>query len=251
MSVLIGRLTRIVITILFLLPISIVQSRAQSCEVALVLAIDASSSVNYQEYDLQMEGTASALLDPEVTNAIVSLGGIYLAGFEWNGVSNQSMILDWSYLQSEADIRQAARKFANHSRYTANSPTALGSALGYAHRMFPKLPGRCLRNVIDVSGDGESNHGIKPPEIYNLYDFSDIVVNGLAIIDPDRRGTVIFEAVDEYYAQYLLHGPASFVVVAEGFEDFARAMRVKLLRELAPSPVGFLDNANEITGSIQ
>lgn len=217
--------------------------RAQDtfCEVALVLAIDASSSVNEHEYRLQMEGTASALLDPEVRDAILSLGGVYISGFEWNGQSNQSMLFDWTHVVGEADISRLARQIVNHDRNTTKAPTALGNALGYAHRLMARAPIRCLRQVIDVSGDGISNDGIRPEDVYQLYDFSEITVNGLAILNPYRRGKTFYEAVDEYYMRSLLRGPGAFMIVAEGFDDFARAMKVKLLNELAPSPVGSLD----------
>ena len=137
------------------------KAQSQVCELALVLAIDASSSVNPREYRLQMEGTAAALTDPDVLDAIAALGGIYLTAFEWNGESNQSRIFDWEFIHTPAQVGAVANAVRNHLRYTRISPTALGSALGYAHRLFPKLPVPCFRQVIDVSGDGASNHGIR------------------------------------------------------------------------------------------
>ncbi|MEM7291479.1 MAG: DUF1194 domain-containing protein [Pseudomonadota bacterium] len=217
------------------------RAQSQSCDIALVLAIDASSSVDDQEYRLQMEGTASALMNPNVLDAIVSLNGVYLAGFEWNGETNQSLLFDWSYLRSEADVAAVAQQIVTHVRNNRKAPTALGSALTYAHGLLGNLPTTCWRNVIDVSGDGVSNHGIVPAAVYRIFDFSQITVNGLAIINPKRRNTSFYSALDEYYAAELLHGPAAFVIVAEGFEDFARAMKEKLLKELTPTQIGMLE----------
>lgn len=222
---------------------SMEQSRGQgqSCELALVLAIDASSSVSDHEYRLQMDGTANALLDPEVVNAILALDGVYMAGFEWNGEANQSMLFSWSYLRSQNDIADVARQIVTHVRNNRKAPTALGSALSYAHNLYSMLPANCWRKVVDVSGDGISNHGILPAAVYEIFDFSQITVNGLAIIDPKKRDKSYYKPLDEYYSLELINGPASFVIVAEGFDDFNRAMRTKLLKELTPNQIGFLD----------
>jgi len=161
----------LVVSVLSGFQLSKAKAQYQGCDLALVLAMDASSSVNSKEYDLQMKGMASALLDTEVTEAILSLGGMYMAAFEWNGRTNQKMLFNWSQLNTEADIFALAQALATHQRNSEKSPTALGSALGFAHRLFPQLPKQCLRQVIDVSGDGLNNEGITPAKVYALWDF--------------------------------------------------------------------------------
>lgn len=238
---------RIVIILSFLIAGTITlgsnsQSKAQgqACDLALVLAMDASSSVNSDEYALQMKGMASALLDREVTQAILSLGGMYMAAFEWNGIRNQKLLFDWTQLNSEADIFGLAERLAKHQRNSEKSPTALGSALGYAHRLFARLPKRCLRQVIDVSGDGLNNDGITPDKVYALWDFSNITVNGLVIKGTDPLHDNIHQDVDDYYRQEVLKGNASFLVIAENFKSFEEAMKRKLLMEITPGAVGLL-----------
>ena len=216
-------------------------AQSNHCDLALVLAMDASSSVNEREYELQMKGMASALLNAEVQEAILALGGMYISAFEWNGQRNQKMLFDWTRLQNRADILALARELALHQRNSTKSPTALGSALGYAHRLFPKLPTRCLRNVIDVSGDGLSNDGITPAKIYRMWDFSDIVVNGLAIKGTDPLHDSFYQDVENYYRQQVLRGGGSFLIIAENFESFEEAMTRKLLKEISPGPIGFLN----------
>ena len=212
----------------------------QACDLALVLAMDASSSVNEREYELQLKGMAAALLDTEVKEAILSLGGMYMAAFEWNGRTNQKMLFNWSQLNTEADIFALAQALATHKRNSVKSPTALGSALGFAHRLFPGLPVPCLRQVVDVSGDGLNNEGITPRKVYALWDFSDITVNGLAIKGSDPLHDNIHQDVDNYYRQEVLYGNASFLVIAENFESFEEAMKKKLLKEIFPGAIGFL-----------
>jgi len=217
-----------------------VRAQNQACDLALVLAMDASSSVNSDEYELQLKGMASALLDTEVKEAILSLGGMYMVAFEWNGRTNQKFLFDWTRLVTEADIFEVARKLATHKRNSEKSPTALGSALGYAHRLFPRLPTQCLRQVIDVSGDGLNNDGITPAKVYALWDFSNITVNGLAIKGTDPLHDNIHQDIDDYYRQQVLRGNGSFLIIAENFQSFADAMKQKLLKEIRPGPIGLL-----------
>lgn len=229
----------IVSAVILFMP-SRVNAQTQACDLALVLAMDASSSVNAKEYDLQLKGMAAALLDTGVKEAILSLGGMYMVAFEWNGRANQKFLFEWTRLSSEADILKLARKLALHERNSIKSPTALGSALGYAHRLFPQLPTQCLRQVIDVSGDGLNNDGITPAKVYALWDFSNITVNGLAIKGTDPLHDNIHQDIDDYYRQQVLRGNGSFLIIAENFQSFANAMKQKLLKEIRPGPVGLL-----------
>jgi hypothetical protein len=233
----------LVLVVAALFGISHQKSNAQGshCDLALVLAIDASSSVNSDEYALQMKGMAAALLDTEVREAILSLGGMYMAAFEWNGRMNQKMLFEWTQLNTEADVFGLADALARHERNSDNSPTALGSALGFAHRLFPQLPIPCFRQVIDVSGDGLNNEGIPPKKVLKLWDFSKITVNGLAINGSDPLHDSAHQDVMSYYRLNVLHGHGSFLVIAENFEAFEEAMKKKLLKEITPGVVGMLD----------
>jgi len=143
-------------------------------------------------------------------------------------------------LNTEADIFALADALAKHERNSENSPTALGSAIGFAHRLFPQLPTKCFRQVIDVSGDGLNNEGITPDKVYALWDFSKITVNGLAINGSDPMHDSAHQDVMTYYRRNVLYGNASFLVIAENFEAFEEAMKKKLLKEIVPGAVGAL-----------
>jgi hypothetical protein len=217
-------------------------TRAQPayCDLALVLALDASSSVDDREYILQMKGMAAALLDPQVQEAIESIGGLYLSAFEWNGKFQQNLIFDWIFLDSSDDAMLLAGVLARHQRNATNAPTALGAALGYAHRMFPRLPQNCARKVVDVAGDGHSNDGVKPEDIYEMYDFSEIQVNGLVIKDHYLSPETFYRDPETYYRENVIRGTGSFLELAHTFDDFENAMRKKLLKEIVPGPIGQL-----------
>lgn len=204
-----------------------------ACRLALVLALDVSSSVDAQEYDLQRKGLAAALDAPDIRHAILGgEGDVALAVYEWSGRDQQKLHLDWTILRSHADITRAAALLAGMERSTAEFPTALGSALGYGAQVMARAPD-CARRVIDVSGDGVNNEGFAPALAYRHFPFQNINVNGLVILGHDA--TVL-----RHYRGEVLRGPGAFLEVADGFEDFRRAMARKLFREISNIVLGAL-----------
>lgn len=203
------------------------------CGVSLVLAMDASSSVDAGEYDLQMKGLAAALVDEEVLQAIADVGGVQLYAFEWNGRYNQKIIVPWSYLYLPGDVLDAATKIQSHVRGREDLPTALGYALGHASTALKSAPLACARQVIDVSGDGVNNEGFEPFSAYENFDFDGVQVNGLVITGelPDPVA---------YYRKEVRFGPGAFVEIANGFEDYEAAMKRKLIREIRGAALSML-----------
>ena len=57
---------------------------------------------------------------------------------------------------------------------------------------------------------------------------SGVTVNGLAIINDEPY-------LEEYYRGHVIGGPGAFVMVADDYQDFVEAIRLKLLRELTPA----------------
>ncbi len=198
---------------------------ASACPLALIIAMDGSSSVDAREHALQLQGLAHALEDPEVIDAISSVGGIWFSSFEWSGRYQQIIQVDWTFLDGEESARAASDKLARSRRGFNEFPTALGYALGYAAVHLNKAPEKCARRVIDVAGDGVNNEGFGPASAYDAFPFEGIVVNALAIkgAKPDPVA---------YYRHSVIRGPGAFVEVASGFDDYAAAMKRKLLREV-------------------
>jgi hypothetical protein len=124
------------------------------------------------------------------------------------------------------------------------------------------------RRVIDVSGDGPNNFGRLVTIDRDVAVASGITINGLPIInDRDSIGSVFaLPDLDKYYQGCVIGGPGAFMVVAKDFKDYARAMRRKLIFEIAgvspppnsprharartdgPVPVSFLVPAAANTG---
>lgn len=212
---------------------------ADACRLALVLAMDVSNSVDADEDALQRSGLATALLAPGVRDAFfASDGPVALSVFEWSGRHHQRMMQDWVMIDSVETLERVALKISTTPRFYYEFPTAIGYALGHAAGVLDSAP-PCDAQTIDVSGDGVNNDGFEPQDAYSVFDLDDVTVNGLVINVPENA--ILLEGrIDlvTYYRQHVIKGPGSFVEIAEGFDDFARAMEVKLIRELGVLMLG-------------
>lgn len=197
-----------------------------ACRLALVLALDVSSSVDDVEYRLQRTGLAAALNAPDVRHAILQggQGHVALAVYEWSGRYRQKMVLDWLALNSPNDIDRAVAALAQGERAERMHPTAMGYGLGYGAQLLQRGPD-CTRRVIDVSGDGVNNEGFGPRLAYKHFPLSGVTVNGLVILGHDAE-------VLAFYRTQVIQGRNAFVEVANGFEDFETTMARKLYREI-------------------
>ena len=213
---------------------------AAECRLALLLALDVSSSVDRTEDRLQRGGLVSALTAPEVIEAFFAADQkVALAVYEWSGRYQQDLLLDWTMIDSEATLVRAAETLAASVRGHANYPTAMGFALGHGSRLFNRAPA-CSKKTLDMAGDGQNNEGFGPTEAYAAFPFEDVTVNGLVVNAADFEGELGLIA---FYRAEVLHGPGAFLEIASGFEDYERAMRRKLVRELSPAVIGALPPA--------
>ncbi len=205
---------------------------ALACRLALVLALDASSSVDNQEYLTQRNGLASALIAPEVQAAFLSAPQpVALAAFEWSGQWNQRVMLEWRLIRSGEDLLMAAEELSSVTRGATGFPTAIGAALGYAAGRLQEAP-LCERQTIDVSGDGENNHGYPPQIAYKHFPLAGVTVNALVI-----GGASNLSGLARYFQREVIQGPSAFVQLARDYDDFERAMRRKLEREVGRAVV--------------
>lgn len=208
---------------------------AAACRLALVLAIDVSSSVDAEEDRLQRQGLAAALRAPEVRRAFFAADApVALAVFEWSGRYNQALLLDWTMIDSPAALEAAAAAVAGTRRSHNEFPTAMGYALGYAAGLLEDAPA-CLFKTVDMAGDGANNEGFGPQAAYTAFPFDGVTVNGL-VVEARRYETEV--SLVEFYTRQVLHGPGAFLEIANGFSDYQRAMQRKLERELRPAAIG-------------
>lgn len=209
---------------------------AQACKLALVLAIDISGSVDTQEYRIQMDGLAAALNDPTVQDALID-SKARIAVLHWTGASRQVLISNWRQIDGRADVVEISRIVAEAPREYRHFSTAIGDALIVAADLLGDVGGACERKVVDVSGDGPSNEGADVSVVRDSLVRGGVQINGLAIETTD-------ETLTDYYRKKVIGGPGAFVLTAKNFEDYPRAIRRKLLREItkpvveAPRPKG-------------
>ncbi|MEM6940504.1 MAG: DUF1194 domain-containing protein [Pseudomonadota bacterium] len=218
---------------------------AAQCRLALLLAIDVSSSVDPAEDALQRGGLVAALTAPEVIAAFFAADNpVALAAFEWSGRYQQQVLLDWTLVDRPEKLITAAEKIASSTRSHSQYPTAMGYALGFGARMLERGP-FCLRQTIDMAGDGRNNDGFGPREAYAAFPFDSVTVNGLVVNAADFEGEI---DLIPFYRGEVLHGPGAFLEIAQGFADYERAMRRKLERELQPAVIGLVPPRDEPKG---
>jgi hypothetical protein len=199
---------------------------AEAVELELVLAIDVSASVNDQEYALQRLGTAKAFRDPAVQQAVAAApGGIAVTVFHWASRGYQAVAIPWTQLQSRESLDAFADEVARMPRRVSGGGTAIHAALAFGHRLFGDSPVRGRRRVIDLAGNGEANQLSATLEMRDRIVADGVVINGLAIEELKADLTA-------YFRDSVIGGPGAFVETAWDFDDFSRAMRLKLLREI-------------------
>ena len=196
---------------------------AQPCEVALALAVDVSGSIDAQEFRLQIDGLAEALRDAAIAEALVRARAEVML-VQWTGDRRQIVAVPWRKITDFKAALGFAEAVAAAPREWRNFSTAIGAALEFTQAQFAGRE-HCARRVIDVSGDGISNEGIAPASLRGRLWRDGFTVNGLAIENGD-------EDLTGYYWENVIVGENAFVMTADGFADYGRRMKLKLLREV-------------------
>jgi Mg-chelatase subunit ChlD len=188
----------------------------------MVLAVDGSASVTFEEFGLIAGGMAAALRDDTVVEALAQ--GSYLSLLLWSGTGQQTVIEEWTRISSHADALAFADNVDNMPRLVKAGATAIGEALLAALTLLAHVPAVTERSIVNVIGDGRSNDGIAPGPIRDRMATAGITINGLCILheEPDLL---------ESYTRDVIGGPGAFAVTCKAYEDFTEAMRQKLLRE--------------------
>ena len=209
---------------------------AEPVDLALVLAVDSSSSVNYYEFDLQMGGFADAFRSAAVLNAIKAAApnGIAVTMVQWSSPDRQALAFGWTEVRDAASAEAIARMIDRTPRLIGYGGTAINDVIDFSIRLLDGVV--AARRVIDVSGDGRNNMGGYWITATPRAVAAGITVNGLPILNEDPR-------LDSYYLSRVIGGSDAFVLVADDYEDFGRAIRLKLITEISGAPVALLPAA--------
>ena len=189
-----------------------------------MLAIDVSGSIDAGEYRLQATGTAAALQDPAVAEALLS-GQIALSVLHWSGLGQQAVTLPWTRMLSAGHISDAAEQIRTTPRAFSGSDTAVGEAIDTALTLFANVPD-CKRRIVDISGDGPENSGNTARASRSRADAAGVAINAIAIEDVGQS-----TAITRFYQNWVIT-KGGFVVTSRGVNAYPQAIRAKLLREL-------------------
>ena len=209
--------------------LSIAPARAQTeVDLALVLAVDASGSVNQHRFELQKQGYAAAFRNPRVLDAIRSglTQSITVTMFQWTGPRLQIQVVPWMLIKDAASADAVAAAIDAAPRQLFGGGTSISGAIDYSRLLLSQNPFAPTRRVIDVSGDGSNNSGRPVTSARDDAARAGIGINGLPIlsVEPD---------LDGYYRDYVVGGPGAFMVPADSYETFADAILKKLITEIA------------------
>lgn len=216
---------------------------AQPVDTALIVSVDVSNSVDDPRYKLQMEGIAKALEDPGVIQAITggSNGGILFSMVTW--ADTPSVALPWMRIASKADALAAARR-VRALPHQGGEFTCMTRMLRSANdKIVPQIPAKAARIVIDVSGDGPDNCNADEPieKVRDELVSNGVTINGLPILlDTPEDSAMLPKAVpggphplEQWYREHVMAGNGSFVLAAQGYSDFERAIRQKFVIEVS------------------
>lgn len=201
----------------------------QDVDTALVVAADVSNSVDDRRYRLQMEGIAAALEDPGVISAILNgpRSAILFSIVAWSDRSE--VALPWMRISSKEEAFAVAAHVRRLPRFGGEF-TCMARMLRYVtDKVLPQLPVNAFRTVVDVSGDGKDNCNPRQPvgEVRDELAGYGTTINGLPILTGPDAGTL-----EAWYEKNVKGGPGSFILPANGFEDFGRAIRQKFVVEI-------------------
>lgn len=205
----------------------------EPADVALVLAVDVSLSMDFDEQLAQREGYVAALTDPAVLDAIARgrRGRIALAYVEWGGPWSQRVVAPWTIIAGPGDAAAFAGVIAAADMGSSRG-TSISAALSFAADYLDAAP-PADRRVIDVSGDGPNNMGGLVTEARDRVLARGIEINGLPLMlkEPDLMFSIA--ELDIYYEECVVGGPSAFVIPVLHVSRFASAIRQKLVLEIA------------------
>lgn len=214
-------------------------SSKEYVDLELVIATDVSRSIDSDEARLQRRGIAAAFRSKQVIDAIRSgvLQRIAVAYIDYSSRDWNKVLIDWRIIRDQ----KTAYAFADtlmQAELTFGRRTSISDALEQAAQLIDGNDIEGTRRVIDVSGDGPNNFGRLVDRVRDETIAKQITINGLPIMN-DRNNTFSrynLPDLDNYYRGCVIGGPGAFLVAARDFKDFARAIRKKLILEIAGLP---------------
>jgi hypothetical protein len=219
-------------------PQSLAQAQAppEEVDVALVLAVDVSFSMDIDELALQRGGYIEAFRSKALHEAIAkgAIGKIAVTYVEWAGGHFQHVVAPWTVIESP----QAALAFAEllgEAPTRRGRRTSISGAIELGMALLERSNVTAMRQVIDISGDGPNNDGRPVTEARDAASARGIAINGLPVM-LKAVSYLDIENLDLYYEDCVVTGPGAFVIPIRERSQFVDATRTKLVREIAQAP---------------
>jgi Protein of unknown function (DUF1194) len=211
----------------------------EDVDLLLVLAVDVSRSIDQPKFMLQRDGYAAAVSNRGVLEAIKSgpHQKIALAFVEWSGYGAQKVVIDWTVIDGVNAARRVGDQIVEAPRSFADR-TSISGGIEFAAAQLDRSPFKAPRHIIDVSGDGTNNAGREVGASRDEVVAKGVIINGLVILTDTQ---LLFNAehtnppggLEKYYRENVIGGPGAFVMVAEDFNAFGKAIVKKLIAEIA------------------
>jgi hypothetical protein len=200
-------------------------------DLELVIAVDVSASMDREEFLLQRQGYIAAIAHPDFLRAIM-VGAhrrIGLTYVEWSGEHAQKIVVPWRLID-DAESAEAFAAELDRKPLIVSRGTSISAALAFSRMLFDGNGFDAPRQVIDISGDGPNNYGPPVPAARDAAVRDGVVINGLPIM---LRPSPVFSQMDRYYTDCVVGGAGAFVMPVRSVEEFAAAIRQKLILEVA------------------
>ncbi len=214
-------------------------ARAQmEVDLALVLAVDISRSMETDEQELQRKGFVEAFRSPDVQEAIRRgmLGRIAVVYAEWSDLTDRKVIVPWTVIEHPEEALGFAEQLAQSPTRTASS-TSVSDAIDFSVRLLEESGVTALRQVIDISGDGVNNNGRPVVQARDEATARGITINGLPIMLKQASGPWDAENLDLYFRDCVIGGPGAFMVPVRERQQFVAAIKTKIIREISSQPI--------------
>ena len=214
---------------------------ATEVDLALVLAVDVSRSMDLDEQELQRQGFVAAFRSPLVHEAIRSgmLGRISVTYMEWSGERDQTVVLSWTVIEGPEGALEFAERLAQ-APIGRIFQTSISGAIDFSVGLLNRSGVESVRRVIDISGDGPNSSGRTVTQARDEAVAQGITINGLPIMLKRPTGFGDMEHLDRYYRDCVIGGQGAFVVPVRDRHQFAEAIKTKIIREIAgldPEPL--------------
>jgi hypothetical protein len=206
---------------------------ATEVDLALVLAVDVSFSMEPDEQALQRQGFVEAFQSPEVHQAIRQgmLGRIAVIYVEWSGAFDQEIIVPWTVIERPAEGLAFAERLSQTPPHR-RSYTSLSGAIDFSIRQLGQSGVQPFRQIIDISGDGANNQGRTVTLARDEALARGITINGLPIMLKRLDSLWDIDNLDLYFRDCVISGPGAFLVPVREKTQLVEAIGAKIIREV-------------------